>query len=467
MSAASINLAPAAFALLRFVRFAALDNWSASSSSGRLGYRSATSIKPLAEALQTVREPITVKDDMEYHRVTVRIHGGGVSRRDTATGKSIKTKRQFRVSAGQLIMSRIDARNGAFGLIPDDLDGAIVTNDFPTFNVIKERMLPDYLRLVVSTPQFREYCQTLSKGTTNRQRMDEATFLSIPIPFPSLQEQAKLVAKVRAAIAKAEAAEVDAEKTDQEAVRFLETSLDLEPTTAKTTFAAAKLHFTRFASLERWGSIFLGASGKKTSAKYPLVRLREVIADLQNGWSPKCHNRPAAADEWGVLKLGAVSFGVYDETANKALPASLTPTPEFELKTNDVLISRANITQYVGACVHVESTRPKLILCDKIFRVISKADSLLNGEFLAAVMKTPSVRSQIENALTGTSPTMKNISKPALLNLEFPLPPLPEQARIVAELDRLRAKARAARGIASALRASANGQFQSALFQTE
>ena len=41
---------------------------------------------------------------------------------------------------------------------------------------------------------------------------------------------------------------------------------------------------------------------------WPIVRLGNVIADLEIGWNPKCHNRPAESDEWEILKLGAVSF---------------------------------------------------------------------------------------------------------------------------------------------------------------
>lgn len=464
MSAALVIQPPLGIGRLRLVRFASLDDWSPSSSTGNLDFHSEIPLRPLADALQVVRHSIIVQAGTQYHRVTVRINGNGVCRRDTVNGSVIKTKRQFRVSAGQLIMSRIDARNGAFGLIPDDLDGAIVTNDFPVFAVRQDRMLPNYLRLVLSTPRFREYCQTLSKGTTNRQRMDEGTFLSIPIPFPAIEEQAKLIAEERTAFLEAETAESRAREADLQVVRFLEESLGLKPRAEKTRLASNTLHFARFATLERWGEILHGPADVQSGAKFPMVSLRDVIADLQNGWSPKCHDRPASPEEWGVLKLGAVSFGEYNEAANKALPESLQPTPQYEIKANDVLISRANITQYVGACVHVLSTRSRLILCDKIFRVVFKSNSPVDERFLAAVLKIHPVRQQVEKSLTGTSPTMKNISKPALLNLQFPLPPLPEQKRIVTGLERLRAEARAARATAAACREAAAKSFHAALF---
>jgi len=76
------------------------------------------------------------------------------------------------------------------------------------------------------------------------------------------------------------------------------------------------------------------------------------------------------AEEWGVLKVGTVSFGVYQQFENKALPAALEPRPEYEVHSGDFLMSRANTTNLVGVCALVKQTRPKLMLSDKIFRFV-------------------------------------------------------------------------------------------------
>lgn len=168
---------------------------------------------------------------------------------------------------------------------------------------------------------------------------------------------------------------------------------------------------------------------------YTIVSLSDVIADLQNGWSPKCLKRSAEAEEWGVLKVGAVSFGWFDETQNKALPSNLKPRKQYEVRAGDLVVSRANISQYVGACAFVEDVRPKLMLCDKLFRVVWQDVSPILPKYLDEVLKIPHLRWQIENNLTGASPTMKNISKPALMALQFPLPPFKVQKEIIAEIN--------------------------------
>lgn len=146
-------------------------------------------------------------------------------------------------------------------------------------------------------------------------------------------------------------------------------------------------------------------------------------------------DRPAELDEWGVLKLGAVSFGVFNELENKALPPKkMKARPALEIKPGDWLVSRANVTRLVGACALVRETRSQLILCDKIFRAIWRDPSPIMPEYLDEIAKVPQLRWQIENNVTGTSATMKNITKPALLGLRLPLPPLQVQAELVGRL---------------------------------
>ncbi len=203
------------------------------------------------------------------------------------------------------------------------------------------------------------------------------------------------------------------------------------------------------------------------ATSYPLVTLGEVVDDLENGWSPKCLERPAEGEEWGVLKVGAVSFGIFDVGQNKALPLHLKSRSLLEVKVGEVLISRANVTRYVGACAYVHETRPRLMLCDKIFRVKFATNSRIAPEFLAEIMWLPYLRTQIEARITGTSPTMKNISKPALLELHFPLPSLERQKLLVIALEKARKESSRLRKNAKDKRQSAWAAFESALFESK
>ena len=133
--------------------------------------------------------------------------------------------------------------------------------------------------------------------------------------------------------------------------------------------------------------------------------------------------------------MGAVSFGYFDERQNKALPVDLQPDIRFEVRSGDFLMSRANTTELVGACAIVEQTRHRLLLCDKIFRFHFRKDVKIEPRWLDHALKAPALREQIEKKASGTSSTMKNISKEKVFDLLLPAHLYTEQSRIVAELD--------------------------------
>jgi restriction endonuclease S subunit len=88
-------------------------------------------------------------------------------------------------------LSRIDARNGAFGIIPPELDGALVTQDFPMFRIDPAVIIPEYLALLLKSEEFTEICKRASRGTTNRKRLREDLLVeqAIPVPPENVQRQ--------------------------------------------------------------------------------------------------------------------------------------------------------------------------------------------------------------------------------------------------------------------------------------
>ena len=175
---------------------------------------------PLGELLQRGDEVATLKPDEQYHEVTIRLWGKGVFSRGKVRGADVATARRF-VRAGQLILSKIDARNGALGVVPSELDGAIVSNDFPAFDVKDERRcLPAYLGALVKSAAFVELCKASSEGTTNRVRLKEERFLSQEVPLPPLPEQHAIVARLDALADKTRqvAAHLDAVEADADAL---------------------------------------------------------------------------------------------------------------------------------------------------------------------------------------------------------------------------------------------------------
>jgi type I restriction enzyme, S subunit len=99
----------------------------------------------LGELLTQSEESINITTYARYRQVTVRLWGQGVVLRNEVSGADIAAEKRFVVRPQQFIMSRIDARNEAMGIVPDSLDGAVVSSDFPVFTINRSRLLPAFL----------------------------------------------------------------------------------------------------------------------------------------------------------------------------------------------------------------------------------------------------------------------------------------------------------------------------------
>lgn len=423
---------------------------------------SAYPMLPMKEVLTERREPVQLDGALgDWQPITIKFSGEVLPR---GRGKIFKGA-MFAAYPGDLVFSKIDARNGAIGLIPASIPKAIVTSEYPVLIPDEGKLRPEFLNYLLRAKHFKASLRRKASGTSGRKRVTPEGFLSLTIPVPDVDSQDELLKAYKAAIDHAD--KLDQEAQHIEAAGFLafEAALGVAP---PPSLPDRPIFVARFKEIERWSHDgILRVSSKAfapTTPTWPLVRLGDVVDDLENGWSPKCHKHLAREGKWGVLKVGAVSFGTFDDSQNKELPDRLNPRIDYEVKSGDVLISRANVARYVGACAYVEKTRPNLLLCDKIFRVIFRRESRIVPQFLAEAMRLPTVREQIETKLTGMSPTMKNISKPALLDLRFPLPEIEDQKILIDSLTSARQAAATKRSEAIILRELAWTSFEKALF---
>jgi type I restriction enzyme S subunit len=160
----------------------------------------------LGDVLKRCKDEIRIQDFDLYTRLTIRMNGKGIILRDKIAGGEIGTKLQFTTRAGQLLLSKIDARNGAFGIVPPECNGAIITGNFWAFDVDIAQLDSRYLNYLTRTSIFVDYCYRASEGTTNRSYLQEGKFLSQELLFPPLEEQRRIVARIEELAAKIEEA---------------------------------------------------------------------------------------------------------------------------------------------------------------------------------------------------------------------------------------------------------------------
>lgn len=161
----------------------------------------------LGEAAKPVIRGIAVVPGQAYRTLGVRWWGEGAYERDTIDGSATAAKQLFEVHEDDLIINKIWVRHGSIGLVPAEMHGCVGSNEFPTFVLDRERVVPRWLYWMSKTRDMWRKCAALSQGTSGKNRIKPEKFLTITIPLPPLAEQRRIVAKIDALAAKIEEAQ--------------------------------------------------------------------------------------------------------------------------------------------------------------------------------------------------------------------------------------------------------------------
>ena len=269
------------------VPFSGLFNWSVQYlNDSKILFSKAYSMMRIGEFLKRKKTAVTIQDGLKYKRVTIKVRNGGVFLRDEVMGENIGTKKQYLVSEGQFILSKIDARNGAMGIVPAELNGAVVTQDFLPYDIDTTKVNPQYFVLVCTTKQFIEFCQSCSSGTTNRQRVDETQFLKIKVPVPSLVEQNKLVEEYNKLIQYANKIKLEIVNNEDNLKKWLINRLSI--CTTQNIQSTSLIQYIQYSTINKWSINDILKSGIYNFSKCPynVIPIGSVITYFEGGKTP-------------------------------------------------------------------------------------------------------------------------------------------------------------------------------------
>jgi len=284
---------------------------------------------------------------------------------------------------------------------------AIASNDictnqgFKSFVLKSKEILPEYVYWWLKGN--KELAESYASGTTFLE-LSGSKAKQLPIPIAPPRQQERIVAEI-------------------------------EKQFSRLDEAVANLKRVK-ANLKRYKAAVLKAAveGKLTEGTWK--PLASAVESIDQGWSPRCDREASGSNgRWGVIKTTAVQAQYYLEVENKALPDALEPRPGLEIKSGDLLITRAGPRGRVGVCCLVRKTRPKLMMCDKVYRLRCKLD-IVTPEYLELVLNAPQIIELLDELKTGISDSGVNLTQGRFVAMKLPLPSIPIQQAIVDETER-------------------------------
>lgn len=446
-----------AYKYLHFVTLQSLVNWSvAHLLNSDIGFTKHYPFVKIGDVIRRNTTLVSIEDKTLYKQITLKTNGGGAVLRDKKRGKDIGTKKQYLAKEGQFIMSKIDARNGAFGVVSNELDNAIVTGDFPLFDVDTKRINPVYLYLLSATKPFVQYAQSCSRGTTNRQRIDIDAFLSLQIPIPSLEEQNKIVTAYNTTITQADDLSQQAGDINDQIEEYLKDSLGIEKSNEmEDTNSNGFLHFVKYKDIDKWGYDFILKNSKSlSSTKYTTKKICQ-LCDLSSGGTPSRSRKEYYGGDIPWIKTGELQNEVLFDTEEKLTLLGLNNSSAKLYPKNSLVVAMYGATIGKTAKLGVEATTNQA--CAVLFNI---DNNQIQTDYLWLYLQSQTDKLK-SMAYGGAQP---NINAGIVANYEVPIPPADIQNEIVDHISALRAKQKHLQQQASDLRTQASQQFEQTIY---
>lgn len=329
----------------------------------------------LGEVLSHRKDFIVLDDNQRYKRCRVQLHAKGIVLRDALLGLDIKTKRQQVCKTGEFLVAEIDAKMGGFGMVPDFLDGAIVSSHYFLFEADDANLDKKFLDYFCRSENFRG--QVEAQGSTNYASIRPADVLGYKIQLPPLTEQQTIVARL-----------------DQlaEKVRQVNEHLDAVETDADNLLAVQFREAIKNAPL------------RKISEIAPAVR-RSVQIDISTRYR----------------EIGARSFGKGLFVKPDFDGAEATWQKPVWIEEGDLVLS--NIKAWEGAIAIAGKQHSGCIASHRYITCVPDVN-YATAAFLAYFLLSPDGLEKVGFASPGTADRNRTLSLTNLGKIEVPLPPL-------------------------------------------
>ena len=422
---------PRAFA----VEFKNLTRWDPISFEQINWYWPKECMVPIRSLLKNRKEKVDRSRFAFSDLQPITIHfDGSIDRRDM-DGKKEYVMNLFFAHPGDIVVAKIDLKNGAVAIVPEGWANVVVTSHFAVYEPDRSKLLPEYFHRLIQTNFFRAHLWRNKVGAEGRKEVKLDFFESLLIPVPSLSIQRIIVDRWEEVQKEVAEDRAKLEHKENEIPSLVYEALGTPKQISNSP--APKSMALRWQDLERWSFNYLvrtvqGSLGFSRS-KYPIVPLGEYLLDTMNGHSVRPVSGPT---QYRMLKLSALTTAGLDLSESKPVKVPESTAEKFAIQKSDLLVCRSNAYEYVGKCVVVEEDGPNILFPDIIIRARLHAEAL--PQYVREVIETPLGRSYFQINSRRAVGGMWKISAEDIRKFPIPLPPLEVQRKIVQMIEKRR-----------------------------
>lgn len=455
------------YSYLNLVAFKKLYNWSYKYAiNTNIEYNSLFPLTSIGTFLKRNKTQVEIENGKRYKRVTIKLYNGGIYLRDTEVGDDIGTKKQFLIKKGQFLLSKIDARNGAFGVVPKSCDGAIITGNFWAFDVDYCKINPYFLTLLTTTKNFLKLSESSSNGTTNRLYLQENLFLKMKIPLPSIEKQKEIVENYNNLIIKAEQQEKEAENLEQNIEKYLFETLGLS-LTAEQNNKNKTYNYLSFVNLKHvkfWGYDKLQGMDKFKSIKHKLYSLNtrpDAYIEIFRGKSPKYKSHTDSiilnqkCNRWNELEIEHAKTVESDWLKNI--------DKKFFTKEGDIIINSTG-EGTIGRASYITKDKQGL-LYDSHLLLLRLNDKIINPLYFTLILNSNFGQRQIDLIKSAQSTKQTELGIDNLKKIKIPIPEKDTQNTIANKLIRIQAEIKELKQNAEKIMTQAKNEFENEVFK--
>jgi len=268
--------------------------------------------------------------------------------------------------------------------------------------------------------------EELSSGTT-RKRVTGQKLKDLEVCVPPAKEQQRIVSRIEELFSEIDEGERALERVGRLVERYRQSVLKAAVTGELSASWRLSIGTDRQRAVAGKAEIVGLMEAPELPPSWRWVSLGDLITRIEAGRSFTCDERPPGPNEHGLVKVSAVTWGVYDEAESKTITDAARVDLRYLIREGDFLFSRANTIELVGASVIVGRTAKKLLLSDKILRLTFSEDIKV---WVDLVLKSWLGRAQIEALSTGNQESMRNIGQERIRMIQVPVPPVGERKAI-------------------------------------